>query len=127
MSNERTECADISRRSFARRAALAAAAACLPRELIAGVEATSSPPQQQGEEKLSPEGQDEAEAKIQAIFHKYGDRLSEAQKTDIRRLVTEGQKPLETMRKFPLDNADQPGNVLRLYPDAAAIRGTPSH
>jgi hypothetical protein len=31
------------------------------------------------------------------------------------------------MRKFPLDNGDQPGNVLKLYPDATAMRDTNSH
>jgi hypothetical protein len=66
------------------------------------------------------------DAKIQAVFRKYSDRLSEAQKADIRRLLTEGQKPLELIRKYPLDNADQPGNVLKLYPDAPAVRDTTS-
>ena len=109
----------ISRRDFARRAAVAAAAAaCLPGELLAAHSISpASPLQQQVDEKLSPEGLAEVEAKIQAIFRKYGSRLSDAQKADIRRLVTESQKPLELMRKFPLDNADQPGDVLKLYPD----------
>ncbi|MGH9714319.1 MAG: twin-arginine translocation signal domain-containing protein [Candidatus Acidiferrales bacterium] len=119
MSNEENKATAISRRDFARRAAIAAAtAACLPGELLASHPAApASPPPQQAEEKLSAESQAEVDAKIQAIFRKYGDRLSDAQKADIRRLVTESQKPLEIMRKFPLDNADQPGNVLKLYPD----------
>ena len=74
------------------------------------------------DEKLSPEGQQEVEARIQAIFRKRGDRLSEAQRADIGRLVTEGQKPLEALRTFPLENSDQPGNTLRLYPDVRAAR-----
>jgi hypothetical protein len=94
--------------------------------LLAASPLPDPPPLQQAEEKLSPESQAEADAKIQALFRKYGDRLSEAQKADIRRLLTEGQKPLELMRKFPLENADQPGNVLKLYPDATAMRETPS-
>jgi hypothetical protein len=127
MPNDESKNPKISRRAFARGAALAATAACLPNQLL-GKNLPAAPlPQQQGDDKLSPEGQAEADAKIQAIFRKYGDRLSEAQKADIRRLVTEGQKPLETMRKFALENGDQPGNVLRLYPDAAAARGASSH
>ena len=59
----------------------------------------------------------EIASKIQTIFRQYGERLSDAQKAEIRRLVLEGQRPLEAMRTFPLDNADQPGNVLKLYPD----------
>jgi hypothetical protein len=117
----------ISRRDFARRAAIAAAtAACLPSELLARPTAPPPAAPQQGDEKLSPASQAEVDAKIQAIFAKYGDRFSEAQKADIRRLVTEGQKPLEAMRKFPLENSDQPATVLRLYPDAAAAGRAPS-
>jgi hypothetical protein len=128
MATEKSTGSAISRRDFARRAAFAAAtAACLPAELLSGSPLVASQPQQQPEEKLSPESQAEADAKIQAVFRKYGDRLSETQKADIRRLLTEGQKPLEAMRKFPLDNGDQPGNVLKLYPDATAMRDTNSH
>ena len=127
MKVEKTGAPVISRRDFARSAAMAAAtAACLPAELLAASPLPAPPPQQQSEEKLSPESQAEVDEKIRALFRKYGDRLSEAQKADIRRLLTEGQKPLELMRKFPLDNADQPGNVLKLYPDATAMRETSS-
>jgi hypothetical protein len=127
MKTEKTSAPGISRRDFARRAAMAAAtAACLPGELLAAPPLPAPPPPQQAGEKLSLESQAEADAKIQVLFRKYGDRLSEAQKADIRRLLTEGQKPLELMRKFPLDNADQPGNVLKLYPDATAMRDIPS-
>ena len=127
MKTENTAAPGISRRDFARRAAMAAATvACLPAELLAASPLPASPAAQQPDEKLSAESQAEADAKIQAIFRKYGDRLSDAQKADIRRLVTEGQKPLEAMRKFSLDNADQPGNVLRLYPDANATGEIPS-
>ena len=124
MNTEKTSASGISRRDFARRAALAATAACLPAELLAA-HLPSIPPQQP-EEKLSPESQAEVDAKIQALLRKYGDRLSEAQKADVRRLLTEGQKPLEQMRKFPLENANQPGNVLKLYPDATAAHGPAS-
>jgi hypothetical protein len=124
MKTEENSAPGISRRDFAWRAAVAAAtAACLPAELLAAPP-PAPPPPQQAEEKLSPESQAEADAKIQVLFRKYGNRLSEAQKADVRRLLTEGQKPLELMRKFPLENADQPGNVLGLYPDAAAMQNT---
>lgn len=127
MKTEKTSAVGISRRDFARRAAMAAAtAACLPAELLTASPLQTPPPAQQPDEKLSPESQVEVDAKVQAVFRKYGDRLSEAQKADIRRLLTEGQKPLELMRKFPLDNADQPGNILILYPDATGMRETPS-
>jgi len=127
MSDTTGKLTRISRRDFSRRAAFAAAtAAFLPGELLASPIAPPPASPQQESEKLSPESQAEVESKIQAIFSKYGSRFSDAQKADIRRLVTEGQKPLEVMRKFPLDNSDQPANVLKLYPDATAARRAPS-
>ena len=72
------------------------------------------------------ESLDEVRIKIQSILRKHSDRLSEAQKADIGRLVEEGQKSLEALRAFPLDNSDQPGNILRLYPDSRAIVRTTS-
>ncbi|MGA2718629.1 MAG: hypothetical protein ABSF78_06645 [Candidatus Acidiferrales bacterium] len=136
MADEKKRDAEISRRDFARSAALvAASAACLPSEVLArpltatpaATETTSGAPAAQQQAKLSPESQAEAEEKIQAILRTRGERLSEAQKAEIRRLVTEGQAPLEKMREFPLDNGDQPGNVLRLYPDPPETRRTPTH
>jgi len=129
-TNANGKSSEISRRDFARRAAIAAAtatAACLPSGLLATPLASAGPRPQQPDEKLSPESQAEADAKIQAIFAKYGNRFSEVQKADIRRLVSEGQKTLEALRKFPLDNSDQPATVLKVYPDATAGRRAPSH
>ncbi|GEM_PF-615048 len=112
----------ISRREFAQRAAWAAAsAAVIPGQLLpVAVAAAPLPAAQQlaAESKLSPESRAEVEAKVQAILRKYGSRLSEEQKADIRRLVTEGQKSLESLRAFPLDNADQPATVFEIYPPA---------
>ncbi len=113
----------ISRRDFARRTALAAAAAAvLPGELFSpGLSRAAAPAipldQQPTTEapKLSPEGRAEVDEKIQAIFRRYGSRLSGAEKADIRRLITEGQKPLEELRAFPLENGDGPATVLRPY------------
>ena len=121
---------DISRREFARRAALAAAtAAVLPGKLLTRAEAAPAPTPQAApseQPKLSPEDRAEVEAKVEAIFRKYGKRLSEEQKADVRRLVTEAQKSLESLRAFPLDNADQPATVFELYPEArAAARRRP--
>jgi hypothetical protein len=127
MKTEKDTGLGLSRRDFARRAATAAATlACLPAELLTVSPLNTPRPTQQPEEKLSLESQAEVDAKIQAVFRRYGHRLSEVQKADVRRLLTEGQKPLELIRKYPLDNADQPGNVLNLYPDAPAMRDTTS-
>ena len=76
---------------------------------------------------LSTAGQAEVDAKVEAVLRQYGKLLSDAEKLDVRRLLSEGQKPLETMRAFPLDNSDQPADVLKLYPDVAARPVALSH
>jgi len=96
--SEGTKERHISRRDFTRRAALVAATArCLPHELLK--RPATSPGAQGGapDEKLSPEGRQEVEATIQAIFRKRGDRLSQAQRADIGRLVIQlpGRADLE--------------------------------
>ena len=53
--------------------------------------------------------------KVASIFRKYGDRLSEEQKADIRRIMAESQEGLEKMRAFKLENGDQPADAFRAY------------
>jgi hypothetical protein len=106
----------ISRREFARRAAFVSAAATLtPSSLLsAGSIAAPLPAQLPANApKLSPEGQAEVDSRIQSVFAQYGSRLSDAQKTDIRRLATEAQPPLERLRAFPAENGDGPGLYLK--------------
>lgn len=116
----------LTRREFGKRAVLAgASAAIVPTQILsatpsAAIVAATKEPGLQQDAKLSPDSQAEVEAKIAAIMRKYGSRFNDAQKADIRRLVNEGQKPLETIRAFALDNSDQPANVMRIYPDSAA-------
>jgi hypothetical protein len=106
----------ISRREFARGGALAAAsAACLPGALLQ--QASAQTPAK--EPALSTASQEEVDAKVAAILRQYGQLLTDPEKIDLRRLMTEGQKPIEQMRAFSLENSDQPGNVLKLFPDAA--------
>ena len=64
--------------------------------------------------KLSASGQAEVEMKVASIFRKYGDRLSDEQKADIRRAMAEAQDGVEKMRAFALENGDQPATVLKL-------------
>jgi hypothetical protein len=131
----------ISRREFARRAALASAVATVapataltatsPLDGHAAVAAadrlsgaakdggrlpdpTSEAPQQTPElAKLSPESRAEVEARIQAIFAQYGSRFSEEQKTDIRRLCAVAQPSLDRLRAYALENGDGPALYLK--------------
>ena len=63
--------------------------------------------------KLSASAQAEVEMKVASIFRKYGDRLSDEQKADIRRIMAESQEGLEKMRAFKLENGDQPADAFR--------------
>ena len=110
----------LSRREFARRAALAAAGiAVAPGTSIEGTPPDpQSPPgsvQQASQDAgLSPSAQAEVESKIQFILQKYGSRLNQTQKADVQRLVKEGQKSLEKLRAYTLENSDAPALVLHL-------------
>jgi len=106
----------ISRREFARRAAFVSAAASLAPSNLLSSEAIAAPSPAQhpaNAPKLSPESQAEVESRIQSIFAQYGNRLSDAQKADIRRLAAEAQPPLDRLRAFATDNGDGPGLYLK--------------
>ena len=100
----------ISRREFARRAALASAVAA-----VAPAASIAAPASQQASDlpKLSPEGHAEVEARIQSIFSQYASRFSEAQKADLRRLCNLAQPPLDRLRAYALENGDGPGLYLK--------------
>ena len=108
----------ISRREFARRAALVSAAASLsPSGLLnnsatAAVAAEATPQADKGP-KLSPESQTEMESRLQAIFEQYGSRLNDAQKADLRRLTAEGQAALDRLRAYSTENGDSPALYLK--------------
>jgi hypothetical protein len=106
----------ISRREFARRAAYVSAAASLVPADLLHAEAVPLPApalQSANASKLSPESQAEVDSRIQAILAQYGSRLSDAQKTDIRRLATEAQPPLDRLRAFATENGGGPGLYLK--------------
>ena len=113
----------ITRRSFARSAALAAATiAVLPAGLTndafsqqqkpapVPTPAAGAPPQ------LSAASQAEIEARFQGVMRQFGDRLSGAQKAEVLRLITLGQKSADDLRAYPLSIADEPATVLKLRP-----------
>jgi hypothetical protein len=110
--------ARISRRKFAQAATIAAAGAVvLPRNVVAQAEsnnpgaALAPVPQQPA---LTPQEEAEAAARTSEILRKYGLRMSDAEKADVRRQVRESQKSLSELRAFPLTNADAPATVLRI-------------
>jgi hypothetical protein len=106
----------ITRREFARRAAVISAAASLTPANLFGARVTDSLPQAQqppSSPKLTPESQTEADSRLQAILNEYGSRFSEAQKADLHRLCTEAQPGLDRLRAYATENGDGPALYLR--------------
>lgn len=112
----------LDRRRFSLGAAAAATAALIrPGDALALASPQQPAPlasslQQKAQaalDKLSPAAQAEVEMKAASLFRKYGSRLNEEQKTDIRRILAETQDGIEKMRAFVLENADQPATVFR--------------
>jgi hypothetical protein len=120
----------VGRRQFALGAAAAATTALIPKgnaltiDALAHAAPTDSQPldpqsleakTKAAMAKLSPSAQAEVEMKVASIFRKYGERLSDEQKADIRRIMAESQEGLEKMRAFKLENSDQPADSFRAY------------
>jgi hypothetical protein len=115
----------VSRREFTRRAAFCTAGLLaypdLHRDAAHDAAAAPEPPQpsqppQQtpaSAPKLSPQGQAEAESRYQAIINQYGDRFSDAQKTDLKRLCIFAQPPLDRIRAYAVGNSDLPALYLK--------------
>ena len=114
----------LGRRQFALGAAAVATNALIPKgnalPLDALTQATAADQSLEAKTriamaKLSASAQAEVEMKVASIFRKYGDRLSEEQKADIRRIMAESQEGLEKMRAFKLENSDQPADAFHAY------------
>ena len=108
-----------SRRAFARKAALFSAGAPLAAVPIA----TFSEPSYQSDNqqpklppdfpKLSDQSRAEVEDRYKAILAQYGERFSEAQKADLRRLSYVAQPPLDRLRAYTIQNGDSPALYLK--------------
>ena len=109
----------VSRRDFARKAALgAASASLLPlKELVPdkdGPGVRAEPPQMPaGAPKLSAPSQTEAELRWKAILDQYSDRFTEAQKSDLKRLCIFVQPALDKVREYAVSNGNLPGLYLK--------------
>lgn len=128
--------ASISRREFARRAALASAVASLvPTVAVTSSAITATPagaqsttqdaappappaavaPQNASPNmpKLSAESQSEADARFQSILVLYGSRFSAEQKNDLHRLCAVVQPSLDHIRAYKVENGDGPALYLK--------------
>jgi len=113
----------LSRRAFARDAALAVASAAVVPATLERSPQSAAGRQNPGTQApavtpVTAEDQAQADERVAAILRKYGDRFSAEQKDEIRRLSLLLQKPLDRLRAFPLGNSDQPATVLKLVSSA---------
>jgi hypothetical protein len=97
---------EVSRRGFVIAGTLASLASSIPSAARAA------------EGAAAPNG--EIEARLQWIFAKYGAHLTDEQRSEIRRLVTNGQAGIDAMRAYPLDNGNSPATRFRVW------RGSPT-
>src|SRR5258708_11137411 len=117
-------------RSFGKTAAAAATVALIsPAEALIQSDPTKPGPAlsqkaQAAFAKLSQPSRDEVAAKINEIFRKYGSRLNDEQRSDILRIMAEGQPGLEKMSALALQNGDQPATNFHplLEPQTAGPR-----
>jgi hypothetical protein len=106
----------ISRRQFARRAALLSASASLVPAASVFAEPLQTPSAQQTaptHPNLSPESQAEAEARYQQILSQYGSRFSTEEKASLRDMNLVTQASLDKVRAFSLENGDAPALYLK--------------
>ena len=99
----------VSRRSFGRRVALLVVAGTAPNLGLAQ--------DGRGPASLDAAEQAEVDAKYSSVIRKYGDRLSDEQRSRIREVLGRHQRMLRRVRAFPLENSDSPATGLRLYPN----------
>jgi hypothetical protein len=106
----------ISRRQFARKAALlSASASIVPAASVFG-ESLQAPPAPQtppAHPNLSAESQAEAEARYQQILSQYGSRFSAEEKASLREMNLVTQASLDKVRAFSLENGDAPALYLK--------------
>lgn len=117
MANEKKH---VSRRDFARKAALLGVAAPLMTATgdaaSAGSKASDdqNPPKLPADfPKLSDQSRAEVEDRYQAILNQYGFRFTAEQKADLRRLCYLAQPPLDALRGYAIQNGDSPALYLK--------------
>jgi len=109
----------LSRRDFTRCATIGAAVTVsLPSsgtEFVRGTAGSHGELKQSPADaaKLSPQSLIEAEGRYQSILQQYGQRFSDVQKADIRRLCAVAQQSLDAVRTYPVGNAEQTGLYLK--------------
>jgi hypothetical protein len=106
----------ISRRQFARRAAVLSATASLAPAAAVIADAAMPAGSQEPPDShphLSPESVTEAEARYQQILSQYADRFTAEEKASVKKMNLDLQTSLDRVRAFSLQNGDAPALYLR--------------
>lgn len=105
----------ISRRQFARRAALLSATATITPAASVFAEPAPTPSQEPPatHPNLSPESQAEADARLQQILTQYGARFTDDDRKLLHQLNGATQESLDHVRAYPLSNGDSPALYLK--------------
>lgn len=99
---------------------MAAAISLSPASLLAAhhnrhaLASSNSVSDQETAPKLTPEQNRDVDAKLANIIRKYGERLSEAQRQHLRRILAYNETMLAPIRAFALQNGDPPVTILKL-------------
>jgi hypothetical protein len=103
---------DISRREFAKRAALAGAAATFTAgEVFSQTPSPVAPPPNPPD--LPPRSKSEADLRVQTILAVYAGRFSDSQVADLRKISASTQSSLERLRAYQVENSNEPGLYLK--------------
>lgn len=107
----------VSRRSFGRTTTLLMAGGLLLPALAPGEKKEEAA---QADPTAAP---DEVESKLRHVIAQWGDRLSDAQRQRVRRILQYHVRMLQSVRAFPVQNGDSPASVLKLVGSRAAANG----
>jgi hypothetical protein len=115
----------FSRRGFGKSAVAAALTAIAHPGTGAPIEdAHASVSEQSDYPDLTPLQMQEVEAWFKETVRRYGDRLSDEQRSRIRRILVQNQRMLAPIRDFPVDNGDGPATTLKLRIEDSSPAGT---
>jgi hypothetical protein len=102
----------FSRRGFGKSAVTAALTAIAH-------PSTGAPSEELDDSDLTPAQLQEVDAWFHETVRRYGGRLSDEQRSRMRRILAQNQRLLAPIRDFPINNGDTPATTLKLLEDTS--------
>lgn len=114
----------FSRRGFGKSAVAAALTAIAHPSSATPIEdPLVSSKEQSNQPDLTPAQMQEVETWFNEAVARYGDRLSDEQRSSIRRVLIQNQRMLAPIRDFPVGNGDTPSSTLKLHVENSSPAG----